>query len=95
MPIGKIKKLAHLSQATYAPNTRLIPGHNDKGYGIIEDEQGREVYFPHEMVAGLHGFDNLRLGQQLEYTLEDAPYLRAETVTTVTPISARTFRPAA
>jgi len=95
MPIGKIKKLVHLSQATYAPNTRRVPGHNDKGYGIIADEQGREVYFPHEMVAGLHGFDNLRLGQQLEYTLEDAPYLRAEMVTTVIAVPAGALRPAA
>jgi cold shock CspA family protein len=49
----------------------------------IEDEEGREVYFPHEMVAGLHGFDDLRIGQQVEFTLEDAPYVRAETVKTV------------
>lgn len=95
MPIGKIKRLVHLSQATYAPNTRLVPGHNDKGYGIIEDEAGREVYFPHDMVAGLHGFDDLRRGQQLEYTLEVAPYLRAATVTVVTQIRERELRPAA
>lgn len=95
MPIGKIKRLVHLSQATYAPNTRLVPSHNDKGYGIIEDEQGREVYFPHEMVAGLHGFDDLRRGQLLEFTLEDAPYLRAETVKTVTAMPAGKLRPAA
>jgi cold shock CspA family protein len=81
MPVGNIKKLVHLSQATFAPNTRLVPSHNDKGYGIIEDAEGREVYFPHEMVAGLHGFDDLRVGQQLDYTLENAPYLRAATVT--------------
>lgn len=95
MPIGKIKKLIHLSQATYAPNTRLVPGHNDKGYGIIEDEAGREVYFPHDMLAGLYGFDDLRRGQQLEYTLENAPYLRAATVKVVTHIREREQRPAA
>ena len=95
MPIGKIKKLVHLSQATYAPNTRLVPSHNDKGYGIIEDEQGREVYFPHDMVAGLHGFDDLRRGQQLEYTLENAPYLRAATVKVVMHIREREQRRAA
>ena len=95
MPIGKVKKLVHLSQATYAPNTRLVPGHNDKGYGIIEDAEGREVYFSHEMVAGLHGFDDLRRGQQLEYTLEDAPYLRAASVKTVAAVPAVVLRPAA
>ena len=95
MPIGIIKKLIHLSQATYAPNTRLVPSHNDKGYGIIADEAGREVYFPHDMVAGLHGFDDLRRGQQLEYTLENAPYLRTATVKVVTHIREREQRRAA
>jgi hypothetical protein len=38
------------------------------------------VYFSHEVVANQHGFDALRLGQQLEYTLENAPYLRAASV---------------
>ncbi len=53
------------------------PGHNDKGYGIIEDASGREVYFSHEAVDNRHGFDDLRHGHQLDYTLEKAPYLRA------------------
>ena len=29
MATGKIKKLVHLSQQTYLPNTRLVPDHND------------------------------------------------------------------
>jgi hypothetical protein len=37
MPQGKIKKLVHLSQQTCVPGTRLVPGHNDHGYGIIEE----------------------------------------------------------
>jgi cold shock CspA family protein len=95
MPIGKIKKLVHLSQQTYLPSSSLVPGRNDHGYGIIEDAEGREVYFPHEMVAGMHGFNELRRGQQLEYTLEDAPYLRAATVKTVAAVPAGILRAAA
>ena len=59
MPIGKINKLVHLSQQTYQPNSKLIPGHNDKGYGTIDDEAGREVYFAHDAVPGSRGFDDL------------------------------------
>jgi cold shock CspA family protein len=77
---GKLIRLVHLSQQRYMPNTRLIPDHNDKGYGIIEDANGREVYFSHEAVENRHGFDDLCQGQQLEYTLENAPYLRAASV---------------
>jgi cold shock CspA family protein len=95
MSLGKIKRLVHLSQQAYLPNTRLVPGHNDKGYGVIEDENGREVYFSHETVAGRHGFDDLRQGQQLEYTLESAPYLRASSVSVATTIPVNLVRPAA
>jgi cold shock CspA family protein len=80
MPIGKINKLVHLSQQTYQPNSKLVPGHNDKGFGIIEDEVGREVYFLHDAVPGIHGFDDLRRGQRVEYTLEEGPYLKASSV---------------
>ncbi len=77
MLIGTLKKVIHLSQHHAQPNTRLISGHNDIGYGIIEDAEGREVYISHESVDSRDGFYDLRRGQQLEYTLEDAPYLRA------------------
>ena len=80
MPIGTVNKLVHLSQQTYQPNSRLVPGHNDKGYGTINDDVGREVYFLHDAVPGIHGFDDLRRGQSVEYTLEDGPYLRASVV---------------
>jgi cold shock CspA family protein len=81
MPIGTINKLVHLSQQTYQPNSRLISGHNDKGYGTINDDLGREVYFLHDAVPGIHGFDDLCRGQSVEYTLEDdGPYLRASVV---------------
>ena len=80
MPIGTINQLVHMSQQTYQPNSKLIPGHNDKGYGTIADDDFREVYFVHDAVPGIHGFDDLYRGQTVEYTLEDGPYLRATLV---------------
>lgn len=74
MPTGTIKKIVHLSQATYLPNARLVPGHNEKGYGIIDGVGGVEVYFPHETVTGHEGFNELRKGLAVEYTVEAAPY---------------------
>jgi cold shock CspA family protein len=84
MPTGMIHKLVHLSQQTYQPNSKLIPGQNDKGYGTIDDGAGREVYFSHDAVPGIRGFDDLRRGQAVEYTLEDGPYLRAKLVSETT-----------
>ena len=95
MLTGMLIKLVHLSQQRYMPNTRLVPDRNDKGYGIIEDANGREVYFSHEVVENRHGFEDLRKGQQLEYTLENAPYLRAATVRVATRSQANALRPAA
>ncbi len=80
MPIGKISKLVHLSQQTYQPNSKLIPGHNDKGYGTIDDDTGRHVYFAHDAVPGSRGFDDLYRGQTVEYTLEDGERPRANIV---------------
>ena len=92
---GILKRLVHLSQQRFLPNTRLVPDHNDKGYGIIEDAHGEEVYFSHEVVEHKNGFDNLRRGQQLEYTLENAPYLRAASVKIAKLSPAIVLRPAA
>jgi cold shock CspA family protein len=94
MLIGTIKKLVHLSQQTHVPSTRLVAGRNDKGYGILEGEDGREVYFSHEIIAGLRGFDNLRRGQRLEYTLEE-PFLRAATASLVAAVPAHVLGRAA
>jgi cold shock CspA family protein len=86
MQIGKIIKLVHLSQQSHPPGTRLGPGHHDLGYGILQNDDGSEVYFSQTIVAGLHGFDDLRRGQQLEYTLDD-PFLRAASVRSVAAVS--------
>lgn len=88
MPSGKLKKLVHLSQQSLLQNSRLVPDHNDKGYGIIEDAEGRDVYFSYEMVQSCGGFDLLRMGQELEYMLEKQPYLRAVSVTIANPTAA-------
>jgi cold shock CspA family protein len=93
MLIGTVHKLVHLSQQTYQPNSRLIPGHNDKGYGTIDDGNGKEVYFLHDAVPGIHGFDDLRRGQTVEYTLESGPNLRANFVGETTTY-ANSARPA-
>jgi cold shock CspA family protein len=99
MPTGFITQLVHLSQQKFLPNTRLVPDHNDKGYGIIHDAEGQEVYFSHEVVEYQHGFDRLRRSQQVEYTLENAPYLRAASVATLSntasAIPPAALRPAA
>ena len=92
MPIGTISKLVHLSQQTYQPNSKLIPSHNDKGYGMLHDERGREVYFSHDAVPGSRGFDDLRRGQAVEYTLDGSPYLRANFVSETTAVSASESR---
>jgi cold shock CspA family protein len=94
MLIGKITKLVHLCQQTHVPSTRLVAGRNDKGYGLLEGADGGEVYFSHEIIAGLHGFDDLRRGQKLEYTL-DEPFLRAATASLVAAAAAHVLGRAA
>jgi cold shock CspA family protein len=94
MPTGKLTRLIHLSQQTHVPSTRLVTGHNDKGYGIIKDADGHDVYFSHQAVAGLHGFDDLRKGQQVDYTLEEGPYLRANAVNQVPTVPVNVKSPA-
>jgi cold shock CspA family protein len=95
MPVGTLVRIVHLSQQRCVLSTRLVPDHNDKGYGIIENADGREVYFSHEVVENQFGFDDLRKGQQLEYTLENAPYLRAASVRVAPATAAQFLRPAA
>ena len=93
MPIGKLKRLVHLSQQRHLPNTRLISDRNDKGYGFIDGIDGPDVYFSHDVVKNRFGFDDLRKGQLREYALENGPYVRAATVrlAPVNPASAPTL----
>src|SRR6267142_2261470 len=53
----------------------------------------RSVLFS-RVVENRFGFDDLRKGQQLEYTLENAPYLRAASVRVATTASVHVLRPA-
>lgn len=70
MPTGTIIKLVHLSQQTYQATSQLISSHNDKGYGTIRVEGVGDVYFSHDAVPGRRGFDDLRWGQSVEFTLD-------------------------
>jgi cold shock CspA family protein len=88
MPFGLIHRLVHLSQQTYQPNSRLVRDHNDKGYGTTDNGSGREVYFSHDAVPGRHGFDDLRRGQTVEYTLESGEHPAADFVSAAPPVPA-------
>lgn len=85
MPAGIIQSVVHLSQQTYLPYARLVHDHNEKGYGIIVGEDGRIVYFSHDTVAGHKGFDDLRRGSRVDYTLAPVADLRADSVRLVAP----------
>jgi len=85
-------RLVYLSQQTYQPNSRLIRDHNDKGYGSIDDGSGREVYFSHDAVPGRHGFDDLRRGQTVEYTLENGDHSGANFVSATFTVPANPQR---
>ena len=41
----------------------------DKGFGFIATNDGTDVFFHHTTVAD-KGFDNLEVGQQVEFTLD-------------------------
>ncbi len=42
---------------------------SDKGFGFIQSENGGDVFFHHSTVADRQ-FDNLSVGQRVEYTLD-------------------------
>ncbi len=41
----------------------------DKGFGFIQSSDGADVFFHHSTVADQQ-FDNLEVGQQVEFTLD-------------------------
>jgi cold shock protein len=43
----------------------------DKGFGFISGNDGTDVFFHHSTVADKQ-FDNLEIGQQVEFTLDSA-----------------------
>ena len=62
---------------------------------MIEAEDGRDVYFLHEVVEGRRRFDDLHRGQVVEYSLENGPYLRANQVRLASATPVKVDRPAA
>jgi cold shock CspA family protein len=91
MPTGKIITLVHLSQQTYQAASQLIASHNDKGYGTIRGEDGGEFGFSHLAVAGRRGFDDLRRGQLVEYTVAPESRSSASAVHATSDQSIRQF----
>lgn len=85
MPTGTIRSVVHLSEQTYLPYARLVHDRNEKGYGVIVGADGRDVYFSHETVVGHKGFDDLRSGSRVDYTLDPAADLCADSVRLVVP----------
>jgi len=42
----------------------------DRGYGFIEDEEGREIYFHRNSVLGI-AFEKLHVGAKVRFAEED------------------------
>ena len=43
----------------------------EKGFGFIQSESNTDIFFHHSSVAN-RGFDQLEMGQQVEYTMDQA-----------------------
>lgn len=58
----------------------------DKGFGFIKAQDGADVFFHHSTVAD-HQFDNLVVGQSVEYEVDDAngPSSKGPRAASVTP----------
>jgi len=44
----------------------------DKGFGFVSTDDGGDIFFHHSVVPD-HGFDNLTVGQAVEYTVDNTP----------------------
>ena len=58
--------LKHMTCRANGTVLRLLP---EKDHGFIESEDGREIYFHRNSVAGA-GFDSLAVGGQIRYVEE-------------------------
>ena len=86
MPVGKIKRLVHLSaQSSRLQNTSLLPTRNFAGYGYI-DSGGEELYFDAD--AADCEFELLAVGQDVEYA-RDPNFPMAGSVRPATSPAAR------
>ena len=59
----------------------------DKGFGFIQGEDGQDIFFHHSIVAD-RGFDNLQVGQEVEYEVESgqAPAGKGPRAASVNPL---------
>lgn len=78
---GTIRKLIHLSAGTDLPTTHLVSSMNGVGYGYVASLNG-DVFFDYAAVRNRR-FDQLATAMVVEYVLDEAPYLRASSVTVV------------
>lgn len=44
----------------------------EKGFGFISASEGEDVFFHHSAVTN-HGFENLSVGQAVEYSVDSSP----------------------
>jgi len=44
----------------------------EKGFGFISASEGEDVFFHHSAVTN-HGFENLSVGQAVEYSIDSSP----------------------
>ena len=56
---------------------------DQKGYGFITPENGKDVFVHHSAIQG-DGFKSLAEGQQVEFTIEQGP--KGEQATNVTKL---------
>ncbi len=56
----------------------------DKGFGFISTNEGTDVFFHHTTVADRQ-FDNLEVGQQVEFTLDGQGNAKGPRAASVTP----------
>ena len=78
---GAIRQLKHLSAGTDVPTTHLVSTHNGVGYGYIGTPDG-DVFFDSAAVKNRR-FDELARNMTVEFVLDEAPYLRASSVTVI------------
>ena len=78
---GSIRELKHVSAGTDVASTHLVAAHNSVGYGFIHSPGG-DVFFDASAITNIP-FDRLIPNMSVEYTLDQAPYLRTSRITVV------------
>ena len=59
----------------------------EKGFGFISAQEGEDVFFHHSAVAD-HQFENLSVGQSVEFQIDSSPNPKGKgpRASTVTPV---------